>query len=221
MRVPSKVNKFVRGIKPIPIFRQSLRDRITLFFHNKAVYLFCSEIFCKFACCIVLFFFLFHYCYSCCVSRNKPLSDCDSRPEDGFRYPKAEWMFEGSSVADISDWKYEMVDILQNTVVELGWKKNRYQSPILQSLIAAIGAIAIYQLFGMGRMEAVVFVANEYVEIEELLHLVRIHTLAAIQYLRKPAPKAKNKQRKNMCEKAHSFLIHRRLDQFYLSMPFT
>ena len=88
----------------------------------------------------------------------------------------------------------------------LNWAgKNRYQSPILQSLIAAIGAIAIYQLFGMGRMEAVVFVANEYVEIEELLHLVRIHTLAAIQYLRKPAPKAKNKQEKICAKKPIHF----------------
>lgn len=120
------------------------------------------------------------------------------------RYPKAEWMFEGSSVADISDWKYEMVDILQNTVVELGWKK---PIPVADIAISDCRYWRYCNIpaFWYGPDGSRCFVANEYVEIEELLHLVRIHTLAAIQYLRKPAPKAKNKQEKICAKKPIHF----------------
>lgn len=110
-------------------------------------------------------------------------------------YSEAELVLEGISVADISDPDHEMVKILQDTVTGLGWEK---PEPVLDIAISDCrhwryrGIPAFWYGPDGSRCSA----GDEYVSIDELLHLVRTHTLAAVQYLvnskTKPNCKKKN-----------------------------
>ncbi|MDE6619685.1 MAG: M20/M25/M40 family metallo-hydrolase [Lachnospiraceae bacterium] len=118
-------------------------------------------------------------------------------------YSEAELVLEGISVADISDPDHEMVKILQDTVTGLGWEK---PEPVPDIAISDCrhwryrGIPAFWYGPDGSRCSA----ANEYVSIDELLHLVRTHTLAAVQYLvngtAKPACKKKNITETARCE---------------------
>lgn len=104
------------------------------------------------------------------------------------RYPEAELIFEGVSVGDLSAPNHEMVKILQDTVTRLGREK---PVPVPDIAISDCrhwryrGIPAFWYGPDGSRCSA----ANEYVEIEELLHLVRTHTLAAAKYLGNSATK--------------------------------
>lgn len=100
-------------------------------------------------------------------------------------YPEAELILEGISVADISDPNHEMVHILQNAVSALGWEK---PEPVPDIAISdcRYWRYRCIPAFWYGADGSRCSAANEYVDIEELLHLVRTYTLAALQYLEKP-----------------------------------
>lgn len=98
------------------------------------------------------------------------------------RYPEATWELEGISEGDISDPNHEMVGILQDTVIELGWKKPIPVADIALSDCRHWRYRGI-PAFWYGPDGSLCSAANESVEIEEVLHLVRTYTLAAIQYL--------------------------------------
>ena len=104
---------------------------------------------------------------------------------------------EGIRVADISDWKYEMVEILQNTVVELGWKE---PIPVADIAISDCRYCDI-PAFWYGPDGSSCSVANEYVEIEELLHLVRRPS----NICRNRPQKQKNEQEKICAKKPIHF----------------
>lgn len=110
-------------------------------------------------------------------------------------YPEAELFLDGISMADVSDPANEMVQIIQDTVLNLGLPK---PEPVPDFAISDCrhwryrGIPAFWYGPDGGRCSA----ANEYVEIEELLHIVRTHTLAAIQYLMNEAPKTSHKKAK-------------------------
>lgn len=108
-------------------------------------------------------------------------------------YPEAELILEGINVADISDPNHEMVGILQDTVTMQGWEK---PEPVPDIAISDCrywryrGIPAFWYGVDGSRCSA----ANEYVDIEELLHLVPTYILAALQYLTKPKKAACKKK---------------------------
>ena len=108
-------------------------------------------------------------------------------------YPEAELILEGISAWDISDPNHEMVDILQNTVTMLGREK---PEPVPDIAISDCRHWRYRRIpaFWYGADGSRCSAANEYVDIEELLHLVRTYTLAALQYLSKPQKTACKKQ---------------------------
>lgn len=108
-------------------------------------------------------------------------------------YPEAELIFEGISVADISDPNHEMAGILQDTVTMLGWEK---PEPVPDIAISDCRHWRYRGIpaFWYGADGSRCCAANEYVDIEELLHLVRTYTLAALQYLSKPQKITRKKQ---------------------------
>lgn len=107
-------------------------------------------------------------------------------------YPEAELILEGISAWDISDPNHEMVGILQDTVTMLGWEK---PEPVPDIAISDCRHWRYRNIpaFWYGADGSRCSAANEYVDIEELLHLVRTYTLAALQYLSKP-PKITSKK---------------------------
>lgn len=177
------------------------------------MYLFCSEIFCKFACCIVLFY----YCYSCCVSRNKPLSDCGSRPEDGFPLSESRidvWGKQCCGYFRLEIWNgWNFAEYGGWIGLEKTDTSRRYCNlwlPLLRYTSFLVWA-GWEQLF-----------CSEWICGNWGTFTSRSHTYAGGHPISaETGPKSKKQTRKNMCEKAHSFLIHRRLDQFYLSMLLT
>lgn len=106
------------------------------------------------------------------------------------RYPEATLILDGISPADCSAPDGEMVGILQDTVTGLGWKKPK---PVADIAISDCrhwryrGIPAYWYGPNGDRCSA----ADEYVEIEELLHLVRTHTIAAVRFLTAPVPAEK------------------------------
>ncbi|MCW3792662.1 M20/M25/M40 family metallo-hydrolase [Paenibacillus sp. LS1] len=98
------------------------------------------------------------------------------------RYPEAEIELEGVDSADVSDPDSEMAQILQETVMGLGWAKPEMVPDV------AISDCRYWRYrgtpaFWYGPDGSECSAANESVAIEELLHLVRTHALAAVQYL--------------------------------------
>lgn len=101
------------------------------------------------------------------------------------RYPEAALVLDGISPADSSAPDGEMAGILQDTVTGLGWTK---PEPVADIAISdcrhwRYRGIPSYWYGPNGdRCSA----ANEYVEIEELLHLIRTHAIAAARFLTAP-----------------------------------
>lgn len=108
-------------------------------------------------------------------------------------YPEAELVLEGISVADISNPNHEMVGILQDTVAMLGQEK---PEPVPDIAISDCRYWRYRNIpaFWYGADGSRCSAANEYVEIDELLHLVRTYTLTAFQYLTKQKKTAVRKQ---------------------------
>lgn len=98
------------------------------------------------------------------------------------RYPEAELLLDGISMADISSPEHEMVKILQDTVEGLG-----YDRPVPVPDIAISDCrhwrYRDVPAFWYGADGSRCSAANEYVAIDELLHLIRTYTIASIQYL--------------------------------------
>jgi succinyl-diaminopimelate desuccinylase len=99
-------------------------------------------------------------------------------------YPEAQIHLEGADAADISDPEHEMTAILQQTVTGLGWPQPQMVPDI------AISDLRYWRYRGIpgfwyGPNGENVSAANESVEIEELLHLVRTYVLASAEYLKK------------------------------------
>ncbi|MGZ0043083.1 M20/M25/M40 family metallo-hydrolase [Paenibacillus ottowii] len=100
------------------------------------------------------------------------------------RYPEAEIEMEGVDSADVSDPDSEMAHILQETVEGLGWTKPEMVPDV------AISDCRYWRYrgtpaFWYGPDGSDCSASNESVSIEELLHIVRTHALAAAQYLMK------------------------------------
>lgn len=103
------------------------------------------------------------------------------------RYPEACIELEGADIGDISTTDHEMPVILQNTVTQLGWPKPKLTPDI------AISDLRYWRYRGIpgfwyGPNGDNVSAANEYVDIEQVLHLVRTYVLASAQYLQKHNP---------------------------------
>ncbi|WP_171056252.1 M20/M25/M40 family metallo-hydrolase [Paenibacillus sinopodophylli] len=98
------------------------------------------------------------------------------------RYPEASIELEGVDSADVSNPESEMANILQETVKGLGWNKPEMVPDV------AISDCRYWRYRGTpaywyGPDGSDCSAANESVSIEELLHIVRTHALAAAQYL--------------------------------------
>ncbi|KAJ5497462.1 hypothetical protein N7463_009449 [Penicillium fimorum] len=98
------------------------------------------------------------------------------------RYPEAQIEFEGADIGDISATDHEMPVILQNVVTKLGWPKPKLTPDI------AISDLRYWRYRGIpgfwyGPDGDNVSAANENVEIQQVLHLVRTYVLASVQYL--------------------------------------
>ncbi|KAJ5511109.1 hypothetical protein N7453_003212 [Penicillium expansum] len=103
------------------------------------------------------------------------------------RYPEACIELEGADIGDISTTDHEMPVILQNIVTQLGWPKPKLTPDI------AISDLRYWRYRGIpgfwyGPNGDNVSAANEYVDIEQVLHLVRTYVLASAQYLQKHNP---------------------------------
>jgi|GEM_PF-1264132 len=105
------------------------------------------------------------------------------------KYPEAVFKLESIDSPDISDPDGEMAEILKSTVADLGWDE-----PVLTPDIA-ISDCRYWRYKGTpaywyGPDGADCSAANEFVSIEELLHVVRTHALSAVKYLlSKPSEK--------------------------------
>lgn len=98
------------------------------------------------------------------------------------RYPEANIHLEGADAADISDPEHEMTAILQQTVVQLGLPEPQMVPDI------AISDLRYWRNRGIpgfwyGPDGTNVSAANESVEVEEVLHLVRTYVVASAEYL--------------------------------------
>lgn len=105
-------------------------------------------------------------------------------------HPEATLVLDGISPADASAPDGEMVGILQDTVASLGWTK---PEPVADIAISDCrhwryrGIPAYWYGPNGDRCSA----ADEYVEIEELLHLVRTYAIATARFLTDPVPSEK------------------------------
>lgn len=100
------------------------------------------------------------------------------------KYPEAQIHIEGVDAADISDPDHEMSRILQDTVTDLGWPRPQLVPDV------AISDLRYWRTrgtpgFWYGPDGEHVSAANESVEVEEILHLVRTYVIAAARYLTK------------------------------------
>lgn len=116
------------------------------------------------------------------------------------RYPEAEIELEGVDSADVSDPESEMAIILQETVEDLGRIKPEMTPDI------AISDCRYWRFRGIpafwyGPDGNDCSAANESVSIEDLMHVVRTHALAAAQYL----IKGHTEERSTLSEKPKQF----------------
>ena len=97
-------------------------------------------------------------------------------------YPEAELNIEGVDLPEISPPDGEFAKILCDTVIKLGKSK-----PVLTPDVA-ISDCRYWRYLGIpaywyGPGGELCSAADEYVTIEDLIHTVKVHTLAAISYL--------------------------------------
>lgn len=98
------------------------------------------------------------------------------------RYPEATFEWEGAAVADVSDPGHEMASILQDTVQGLG-RIRPEMTPAIAISDCRYWRYRGVPAFWYGPDGSLCSAANESVEIDELLHVVRTYTLAAVRYL--------------------------------------
>lgn len=100
------------------------------------------------------------------------------------RYPEAEIILDSSDAPDYADPHSEFAVILQDTVEGLG-RVRPEMTPATAMSDSAFWRYRGTPAYWYGPDGSAVSGPNEYVEIEELLHLVRAHTLAAAHFLLK------------------------------------
>ncbi|MCY8979234.1 M20/M25/M40 family metallo-hydrolase [Bacillus halotolerans] len=123
------------------------------------------------------------------------------------RYPEAKFEFEGVDSADVSDPESEMAIILQETVEGLGWTKPEMTPDVAMS-DCRYWRYRGTPAFWYGPDGSNCSAANESVSIEELLHIVRTHALAAAQYLIKDHIEEDDTEGSTLTEKKTKFAVH-------------